>query len=124
MGGAAVGAAPASSSDWSSMRAHRPLVFALALSAAALTSACTERKPEPSDPAKEKTTSASQPATWDGKEDAEDAMRRATRALNAVEPESAARQDSDTTNLAKGLDTTFTTQGKKPYTFDIACQSP
>ncbi|GGR86223.1 hypothetical protein GCM10010269_26760 [Streptomyces humidus] len=106
------------------MRAHRPLVFTLVLSAAALTSSCTERKQEPPDSAKEKTISASQPATWDGKEDAEAAMQRATRALNAVEPETAARQDSDTTTLAKGLDRTFTMQGKRPYTFDIACQTP
>ncbi|NUV58769.1 hypothetical protein [Streptomyces sp. CAI-85] len=50
-------------------------------------------------------------------------MKRATRALNAVEPDSAAREDAGTAPLADGLDRTFTADGDRPYTFDIACQA-
>ncbi|MEU9668479.1 hypothetical protein AB0J81_03320 [Streptomyces bobili] len=51
-------------------------------------------------------------------------MERATRALNAVELDSTSREDSGTASLAKGLNRTFTTPGDRPYTFDIACQTP
>ncbi|MFF1548214.1 hypothetical protein [Streptomyces sp. NPDC058291] len=106
------------------MRTRHPLVLTLVLCVAVLTGACTQQKQKPDESADGRTFSASQPPTWDGKEDAEAAMRRATRALDAVESESAAREDSGTTTLAKGLNRTLTTQDKRPYTFDIACQAP
>ncbi|MFE7933430.1 hypothetical protein ACFU6S_32870, partial [Streptomyces sp. NPDC057456] len=107
--------------DWSHMRAGHTLVLALAL--AALTAGCTEETREPKEAGNGGTPSVSQPPTWEGKGDEEAAMKRATRALNAVEPDSASREDSGTVTLAHGLDRTFTVQGDKPYTFDIACQA-
>ncbi|MFI7297668.1 hypothetical protein [Streptomyces sp. NPDC050121] len=106
------------------MRARHPLILALLLSLAALTGACTAQKQEPEELGNGETPSVSQAPTWDGKEDQEEAMERATRALNAVEPESASLEDTGTAALAKGLNTTFATKGDRPYTFDIACQAP
>ncbi|MFJ8948446.1 hypothetical protein ACIRG4_35460 [Streptomyces sp. NPDC102395] len=106
------------------MRARRPLICILLLSVAALTGACAEQKREPDESGNGKSDSASPPPTWDGKEDAEEAMQSAARALNAVEPKSVFREDSGTTTLAKGLNRTLTMQGQRPYTFDIACQTP
>ncbi|WP_314220058.1 hypothetical protein [Streptomyces zaehneri] len=106
------------------MRARRPLIFILLLSVAALTGACAEQGREPDQPGNGRSKSTSPPLTWDGKEDVEEAMQRAARALNTVESESAFREDSGTTTLAKGLSRTFKTQSQKPYTFDISCQTP
>lgn len=103
--------------------------LALVLSAAALTSGCAEGTKDPSR-TEHGTTTPPAPATtspapsWEGKEDQEDAMRRATRALNAAETEGASRVDSGMAQLADGLDKTFTATGDRPYTFDIACQAP
>ncbi|MEU2283106.1 hypothetical protein ABZ614_14435 [Streptomyces sp. NPDC013178] len=107
------------------MPARRTLAPALLLSLAALlTAACTEERQEPEDPGNRDSRSASPAPTWDGKEDQEEAMERATRALNAVEAGSASREDSGTAALGEGLDRTFTTPGVRPYTFGVACQTP
>ncbi|WP_432032719.1 hypothetical protein [Streptomyces antibioticus] len=93
------------------MRAHRTLALIGALTVAVLTAGCSEPSAE-----------AGHGGTG-GKGDAETAMQRATRALNSVEPESAAREDAGTASLSAGLDGTFTARGDRPYTFDIACQA-
>lgn len=93
------------------MRAHRTLALAATVTFVALTAGCTQ----PSAGAGHEDTV--------GKGDAETAMQRATRALNAVEPESAAREDAGTASLSAGLDRTFAARGDRPYTFDIACQT-
>ncbi len=93
------------------MRAHRTLALAATVAFVALTAGCTQ----PSAGAGHEDTA--------GKGDAETAMQRATRALNAVEPESAAREDAGTASLSVGLDRTFAARGDRPYTFDIACQA-
>ncbi|MER5587447.1 hypothetical protein ABT090_38220 [Streptomyces asoensis] len=54
----------------------------------------------------------------------EEAMQRAARALDAVESKSVLREDSGTATLIEGLNRTLTTKGRKPYTFDISCQTP
>ncbi|MFH9554528.1 hypothetical protein [Streptomyces sp. NPDC017435] len=105
------------------MRARRPLTFILLLCVAALTGACAEQGREPDESGSGKNKSTSPPLTWEGKEDVEEAMQRAARALNTVESKSAFREDSGTTTLAKGLSRTLTTQGRRPYTFDISCQA-
>jgi hypothetical protein len=69
------------------------------------------------------TPSVSRPPAWEGKGDAEASMKRATRALNAVEPRSASREDSGTTTLLDGADRNFRVQGDRPCTLDIACQA-
>ncbi|MDX3803652.1 hypothetical protein [Streptomyces sp. AK04-3B] len=106
------------------MRARRPLTLILLLFVAVLTGACAAEREEPDESGNGKSNSASPPPTWDGKEDAEEAMQSAARALNAVESRSVFREDSGTTTLAKGLNRTLTTQGQRPYTFDISCQTP
>ncbi|MCX5169885.1 hypothetical protein [Streptomyces antibioticus] len=93
------------------MRAHRTLALAATVAFVALTAGCTQ----PSAGAGHEDTA--------GKSDAEAALKRATRALNAVEPESAAREDAGTASLSVGLDRTFAARGDRPYTFDIACQA-
>ncbi|MFF3333835.1 hypothetical protein ACFYWX_30525 [Streptomyces sp. NPDC002888] len=103
------------------MRARHTLAVVLTL--AALTAGCTEQTREPKEAQDGGTPSVSQPSTWEGKADEEDAMERATRALNAVEPEGASREDSGMAALAQGLDRTFKAKGDRPYTFDIACQA-
>lgn len=110
--------------DWSPMRARHTLVLALLLSFAALTGACAQEGQAREEPGKGETPSASQAATWDGKEDQEEALERAMRALAAVEPESASREDSGTAALAQGMKKTSSTPGDRPYTFDVACQTP
>lgn len=104
------------------MRARHTL--ALVLTLVALTGGCAEQTREPKKAQDGGTPSVSQPPTWEGKADQEDAMERAMRALNAVEPEGASREDSGMAALAKGLTRTFTVKGDRPYTFDIACQVP
>ncbi|MFM9633237.1 hypothetical protein ACKI10_37350 [Streptomyces galilaeus] len=103
------------------MRARHTLALAFALTA--LTAGCTQKTPEPKEAGNGGTPSVSQPPTWEGKGDEEAAMKRATRALNAVEPEGASREDSGTATLAHGLDRSFMVKGDRPYTFDIACQA-
>lgn len=103
------------------MRARHTLALAFAL--ATLTAGCTQETSEPKEVGNGGTPSVSQPPTWEGKGDEEAAMKRATRALNAVEPEGASREDSGTATLAHGLDTSFMAKGDRPYTFDIACQA-
>ncbi|MEU5275573.1 hypothetical protein AB0G87_04040 [Streptomyces asoensis] len=66
----------------------------------------------------------SPPPTWEGKEDVEEAMQRAARALDAVESKGVFREDSGTATLIEGLNRTLTTKGRKPYTFAISCQTP
>ncbi|MGW7790365.1 hypothetical protein [Streptomyces tricolor] len=109
----------APSTDWSPMRARRSLALALITVATALTAGCTDQ---------ETRETATGPGTtapsWDGKAPQEDALRRATRALNAVEPDGAARVDEGVEDLARGLDKTFGPKGDRPHTFDIACQAP
>ncbi|POX58777.1 hypothetical protein C3492_35990 [Streptomyces sp. Ru62] len=111
------------------MRAHQSLGLALIVATTALTAGCAEQKnrettTEPG------TTASSNPATtapapsWEGKAPQEDAMRRATRALNAVEPDGASRVDEGMENLVRGLDKTYTPKENRPHTFDIACQAP
>ncbi len=51
-------------------------------------------------------------------------MRRATRALNAVEPDGASRVDEGMERLEQGLTKTFAAKGGRPYTFDVACRTP
>ncbi|WP_158973148.1 hypothetical protein [Streptomyces griseus] len=104
---------------------RRPLgTLVLALTVVALAAGCAERKGEPKESDPEDTPSVSRPSSWEGKADQEDAIERATRALNAVESDGASREDDGVTALTKGLDRTFTAKGDRPYTFDIACQAP
>ncbi|MEU7418143.1 hypothetical protein [Streptomyces antibioticus] len=109
------------------MHAHRTLArsiaIALTLAFTALAAGCTEEARRPKETPDGGTPSVTQPPAWEGKGDQEAAMKRATRALNAVEPDSAAREDSGTATLADGLDRTFAARGDRPYTFDIACQA-
>jgi hypothetical protein len=102
------------------MRTRTGLALAFVVSAMALTGACTEQENQ------ERPASANATPTpsWEGKEDQEDAMRRATRALNAVESDGASRVDAGMENLAQGLDKTLEAKGGRPYTFGIACQAP
>ncbi|UXY32028.1 hypothetical protein [Streptomyces sp. HUAS TT20] len=93
--------------------------LALIVSAAVLTGACAEQRNE-----ERKSEPGGTASSWDGKEDQEDAMQRATRALNAVEPDGASRVDEGMESLARGLNKAFTAQGDRPYTFDVACQAP
>ncbi|MEU3278392.1 hypothetical protein [Streptomyces antibioticus] len=93
------------------MHAPRTLALIGALTLAALTAGCSEPSAEAGH------------GNTGGKGEAETAMQRATRALNAVEPDSAAREGAGTAPLADGLDRTFTADGDRPYTFDIACQA-
>ncbi|WP_073947267.1 hypothetical protein [Streptomyces kebangsaanensis] len=111
------------------MSARHAFTLAVVLSVTALTGACTEQqkqseKPEPRDVASSAPATASPAASWEGKEDQEDAMRRATRALTAVEPDGASRVDEGMAGLERGLTKTFTAKGGRPYTFDVACQAP
>ncbi|GGQ73268.1 hypothetical protein GCM10010216_39260 [Streptomyces flaveolus] len=103
------------------MRARPALT--LILTFAALATGCAAETREPEEARDGGTPSVSRPPAWEGKGDAEAAMKRATRALNAVEPDSASREDSGTAALVDGLDRTFRVQGDRPYTFDIACQA-
>lgn len=111
------------------MRIRKAIALAFVVSAMALTGACTEQKNQerPTDP-KGPDSSASAIATptssWEGKEDQEDAMQRAARALNAVESDGASRVDEGMEDLARGLDKAFETKGNRPYTFGISCQAP
>ncbi|WP_367318813.1 hypothetical protein [Streptomyces sp. HUAS ZL42] len=104
------------------MRERHTLVLGLIL--VALTGGCTAQTQEPKEPKSGDTPSISRTPTWEGKEDQEAAIKRATRALNAVEAEGGSREDSGTAALAQGLDKTITAKGDRPYTFDIACQTP
>ncbi|MFF9620610.1 hypothetical protein [Streptomyces griseosporeus] len=113
----------------------RPLL-AVVLAALPLTAACTtagDRAAAPGPPASPPQASsppASLPSapSWDGKADEEDALRRATRALNAVRPEDAERLDEGVTRLAQGLERTFgATFGAtddRPLALTVACQAP
>ncbi|MCF3128906.1 hypothetical protein [Streptomyces olivochromogenes] len=111
------------------MRTRQGLALTIIVTAMALTGACTEQKNQEGK-AEPGNTASSSPATttpapsWDGKEDQEDAMRRATRALKAVQPDGASRVDEGMESLARGLKKTFTAQGDRAYTFDVACQAP
>ncbi|MEU0009186.1 hypothetical protein ABZ079_34320 [Streptomyces sp. NPDC006314] len=111
------------------MRARHSLALALVVSATALTGGCAEQRNRDATTESGKTVSsgsatATPAPTWEGKEDREDAMRRATRALNAVAADGASRVDEGMESLARGLDKTFTPKGDRPHTFDIACQAP
>jgi hypothetical protein len=111
------------------MRARQGLALTLIVSAMALTGACADDKNREAE-AEPGSTASANPATstptpsWDGKEDQEDAMRRATRALDAVQSDGASRVDEGMESLAGGLNKTFTGKGDRPYTFDVACQAP
>ncbi|MEU8621938.1 hypothetical protein [Streptomyces sp. NPDC048623] len=87
--------------------------LSLAVSAMALTGACTEDHPGPS-----------RPPSWEGKAEQEDAMERAARALNAAGAEGDVRVDEGMEDLDRGLDKTFEAKGDHPYSLDIACQAP
>ncbi|MEU7579918.1 hypothetical protein AB0B50_20215 [Streptomyces sp. NPDC041068] len=58
-----------------------------------------------------------------GKGDAEDALRRADRALG-YDDTPAELVDSDVTSFPDGLKKTFPTPGKRPYRLDITCVAP
>ncbi|MFG3013845.1 hypothetical protein ACGFZB_26120 [Streptomyces cinerochromogenes] len=111
------------------MRARQSLALALIVAATALTGGCAELKNRETTPGPG-TTASSGPATttpppsWEGKAPQEDAMRRATRALDAVEPDGASRVDQGMGDLVRGLDKTFTPKENRPHTLDIACQAP
>ncbi|MGW1324505.1 hypothetical protein ACWD64_18425 [Streptomyces antibioticus] len=96
------------------MRTRSGLTLVAALTLATLAAGCTQPPAE---------AGRGDTAGKGGKGDAETAMQRATRALNAVEADSASREDSGTAPLADGLNRTFTADGDRPYTFDIACQA-
>ncbi|MFJ3234638.1 hypothetical protein [Streptomyces sp. NPDC086787] len=107
------------------MYARRVLALTLVVSVMALTGACTEDRPRNGEAEARRTASAAAPThSWDGKEEEEDAIRRATRALGAVRTEGVSRVDEGLESLARGLDRTFTGEGDHPYTFDVACQAP
>ncbi|MEU1012457.1 hypothetical protein [Streptomyces sp. NPDC005890] len=109
------------------MRARQSLALVAAVTA--LTAGCVEQKKRETT-TEPGTTTSSAPATaptapsWEGKAPQEDAIRRATRALNAVEPEGASRVDEGVEDLAGGLDKIFTLKDNRPHTFDIVCQAP
>ncbi|MCE0447800.1 hypothetical protein LT493_39280 [Streptomyces tricolor] len=109
----------APSTDWSPMRARRSLALALITVTTALTAGCTDQ---------ETRGTATGPGTtapsWDGKAPQEDALRRATRALNAVEARRCRTGRRGVEDLARGLDKTFSPKATAPHTFDIACQAP
>ncbi|MGQ4334294.1 hypothetical protein [Streptomyces hayashii] len=99
-----------------SVLARHTAVVALVLALAAATGGCAQRTGHRGAP-------PASSAGWEGKEDRERAMRRADRALDAVEPEGAARSDSGTADVIRGLARTFaTTDG--PRAFTLACQAP
>ncbi|WP_030347250.1 hypothetical protein [Streptomyces sp. NRRL S-1022] len=111
------------------MRARQSVALALIVAATALTGGCAEQNNrettnEPSPTASSGPATVTPAPSWEGKAPQEDAMRRATRALNAVEPDSASRVDEGMENLAQGLNKTFTSKENRPHTFDIACQAP
>lgn len=113
------------------MRKHEgSLATGLIVSAVLLTGGCVTHEDRRGEtPAGPETTTAAphsdpaSPPTWRGKEDQEDAIQRATRALNTTEAEGAQRIDEGMANLARGLGRTFTAEGR-PRTLDIACQAP
>ncbi|MEU6590553.1 hypothetical protein ABZ923_15255 [Streptomyces sp. NPDC046881] len=111
------------------MRARQSLALVLIVAATALTGGCAEQENRetttaPGPTASSAPTSTTPAPSWEGKAPREDAMRRATRALNAVETDGASRVDEGMEDLARGLDKTFTPKGNRPHTFDIACQAP
>ncbi|MFH8937615.1 hypothetical protein [Streptomyces griseosporeus] len=109
----------------------RPLL-AVALAALPLPAACTtsdDPQAAPTPPSSSPQASsppASLPSapSWDGKADEEDALRRATRALNAARPEDAERLDEGVTRLAQGLERTFGASEDRPRALTVACQAP
>ncbi|MGV9273953.1 hypothetical protein [Streptomyces griseosporeus] len=109
----------------------RPLL-AVALAALPLTAACTTSDdpvaaptPPSSSPQASSPPASLPPApAWDGKADEEDALRRATRALNAARPEDAERLDEGVTRLAQGLERTFGASEDRPRALTVACQAP
>ncbi|MBN0044866.1 hypothetical protein JS756_12260 [Streptomyces actuosus] len=115
------------------MRMRPGLALAVVASVTALAGACAEQRdiegtpPAPGRNDPSGPTASPMPgstASWEGKEDQEEAMQRATRALNAVEPDGASRVDEGMENLTQGLAKTFEVKGTAPYTFGIACQAP
>ncbi|WP_329407483.1 hypothetical protein OG802_04755 [Streptomyces sp. NBC_00704] len=61
---------------------------------------------------------------WEGKDDQELAMRRAGRALDAVEPEGAPLLDSGMADTIRGFDRTFAGTADGPRSLTLACQAP
>ncbi|MGW7379194.1 hypothetical protein [Streptomyces sp. NPDC054794] len=115
--------------DWSPMRSRQGLALTVIVIAMALTGACAEQKnqegkAEPGNTALSSPGTTTPAPSWDGKEDQEDAMRRTTLALKAVQPDGASRVVEGMESLARGLKKTFTAQGDRPYTVDVACQAP
>jgi hypothetical protein len=98
------------------MRARQCLALALIVAATVLTGGCAEQET--------REATATEAPSWEGKAPQEDALRRATRALNAVEPDGAARVDEGMEDLARGLERTFALEENRPHTFGIACQAP
>ncbi|MCQ9130137.1 hypothetical protein [Streptomyces hilarionis] len=92
------------------------LVPALVLALTAVTGGCA-RSGDDGGPAP-----ASSPG-WEGKEEPEKAMRRAGRALDAVEPEGADRLDSGTADVGRGLDRTFAGTDGAARSLALACQA-
>ncbi|MFE6401356.1 hypothetical protein [Streptomyces alboflavus] len=106
-------------------------VAALGAVVVLLTAACggqADRSEGPSERSAEPPASSSPPADegqlveW-GKGDAEDALRRADRALD-YDDTPAELVDSDVTSLSDGLRKTFPTPGERPYRLDITCVAP
>ncbi|MGW2619104.1 hypothetical protein [Streptomyces sp. NPDC001500] len=97
--------------------ARHAAVPALLLALAAATGGCGQP------PEDEGAPPASSPG-WEGKEDREEAMRRADRALNAVEPEGAERLDAGTAELARGFERTYAGGDDGPRSLTLACQAP
>ncbi|WP_405653854.1 hypothetical protein [Streptomyces sp. RK9] len=104
---------------------------ALGATVVLLAAACggpAERSGGSSDRSAEPSASSSPPADegqlveW-GKGDAEDALRRADRALG-YDDTPAELVDSDVTSFSDGLRKTFPTPGERPYRLDITCVAP
>ncbi|MFG2574145.1 hypothetical protein [Streptomyces sp. NPDC048481] len=85
--------------------------------AAAVTGGCAQSADDDAAPP------ASSPG-WEGKDDQEKALRRADRALDAVEPEGAALLDAGTANAIRGFDRTFAGTADGPRALTLACQAP
>ncbi|MFF9281903.1 hypothetical protein [Streptomyces griseosporeus] len=103
----------------------RPLL-AVALAALPVTAACTTSDdPGAATGPPESSPRASSPSapSWDGKADEEDAVRRATRALDAARPEDAERLDEGVARLTEGLERAFGPTDR-PLALTVACQAP
>ncbi|MFE2263888.1 hypothetical protein [Streptomyces griseosporeus] len=103
----------------------RPLLAA-ALAAPPVTVSCTtsdDRGAATGPPASSPRASLPSAPSWNGKADEEDALRRATGALNAARPKDAERLDEGVARLTEGLERAFG-PADRPLALTVACQTP